>query len=247
MVALETAHLTGQLIPNSVNTERYLLKWGPYMFFVGGLLQIIVAIFQVFRNNVYGATAFLGFGSFWFANGLASILETYFGEEATAAAGLVRNNTETDNWGDFVRLLFILLFCCALLVQTFAMNKLSSTLIALLCTKVFFSGLTGWSKAAQWGQFVTGWLTAFMALYVFLVELTNSIYHKEIFNVHRWHEAESPQEVFGAAGRTGTLHSKATRLRQAKYPQVSSLRAARCDVAPTSIGDGTDGDSFVKA
>jgi hypothetical protein len=50
------------------------------------------------------------------------------------------------------------------------------------------------------------------------------VYHKEVFPVFRWSEEHSPAEVFGAAGRSGTLYSKAARLRQARYPNVRTLR-----------------------
>lgn len=222
MVGLETAALTGHLFPGSVS-EAYVLKWAPYMFFVGGLMQILVAIFQVLRNNIYGATAFLGFGSFWFSNGLISILETFFATETSPADDLLGMS---DPLGYFIRLFFIFAFCCALEVQTFAMNKLSSTLIALLSIKVFCQAFTGWFVGAMWAQLVFGWITSAFAFYVFLVEFTNSIYHREVFRVHRWSEKRSPEEVFGAPGRQGTLHSKAARLRQAKYPNVRRLREA---------------------
>lgn len=193
------------------------------MFFVGGLMQIIVAIFQVLRNNVYGATAFFGFGSFWFSNGLIEILSTFFASETTPANDL---SGVTDPWGNFIRIMFVFAFSCALLVQTFAMNRLSSTLIGLLCLKNFASAFAGFSKVAEWVQFALGWTLALFAYYVFLVEFTNQIYNREVFRVFKWSEQHSPEEVFGAPGRSGTLHSKATRLRQANYPNAHRVRAA---------------------
>lgn len=52
MVALETAALLGKLVPGSVDPS-FATFWGPYMIFVGGLLQILVACFNVLRNNLY--------------------------------------------------------------------------------------------------------------------------------------------------------------------------------------------------
>lgn len=137
------------------------------MFFVGGLMQILVAIFQVVRNNVYGATAFFGFGCFWFSNGLIVILNAHFSGGGTPAKDLIG---EADDWGNFVRLMFILAFCIGLEIQTFVMNKLSSTLIGLLCLKVFFHAVSPWSMACLFG-----WLTSFFAFYVFLTEFTNQV------------------------------------------------------------------------
>jgi succinate-acetate transporter protein len=168
MVGLEMAALTAKLIPGSINYESYILRWGPYMFFVGGLMQILVAIFQVVRNNVYGATAFFGFGCFWFSNGLIEILAGNDPDSAQQAAPY-------DAWGNFIRLWFILAFCIGLEIQTFAMNKLSSTLIGLLSLKVFFQALIPWSNACAWLTFGVGWATSLFAYYVFLTEFTNQV------------------------------------------------------------------------
>ena len=224
MVALETAALLIQLVPNNrAVTPAFYLSWGPYMFFVGGILQLIVGIFQVLRNNVYGATAFLGFGSFWLSNGSIVILKTYFATPDTLADDLV---ALTDPVGDFIRLFLVLAFCCGLEAQTLAMNKLSTTLIGLLCAKVLVSSLAGFAKGhgALWTQFVLGVLTSFVAFYLFLVEFTNQVYQREVFAVRRWSEENSPEETFGAAGRTGTLFSKAARLRRAQAPTPRLLR-----------------------
>lgn len=64
MVGLETAEVMSKLVPNFVS-PKYVMAWGPYMYFVGGMLQIFTATLQVLRNNIYGAVAFYGFGSFW--------------------------------------------------------------------------------------------------------------------------------------------------------------------------------------
>jgi succinate-acetate transporter protein len=76
MVGLETTYLLESLVPGTV-TDAFLLTWGPSMFFSGGLVQILVALVQVARNNVYGATVFFGFGGFWLSSGTLTILTTY--------------------------------------------------------------------------------------------------------------------------------------------------------------------------
>jgi hypothetical protein len=213
MVGLETIALMSRLLPNSTD-PRFVLTWGPYMYFVGGLLQVITGIFQVLRGNIYGATAFLGFGCFWFSNGVIQILENHFSDPGSRADVLLESD---DPVGFFLRNMYIFGFCCVLLKQTFVMNRLSSALITLLCVKVGAGAFTGWSREMQWVQLVFGWLTSAFAFYVFTVELTNQMYHREVFKVYKWCDKSSPEEVFGAMGRTGTLHSRAARLRQASY------------------------------
>lgn len=221
MAALETAELMGRLIPGSVD-ESFVFVWGPYMMMCGGLLQITAGIFQIFRNNIYGTTAFLGYGSFWFSTGLKVVLETFFSGDIPE--DLLQSE---DPWGGFIRQMFQLAFSAVLLKQTFVMNKLSSTLIFLVCIKIFAASLTGFSEGMKWLQLIAGWVMSVFAFYVFCTELTNQVYHREVFPVFRWSEKHSPEEVFGAAGRSRTLYSKAARLRQASHPTQQAVRAVR--------------------
>jgi succinate-acetate transporter protein len=219
MVGLESAALMGRLIPGSINMS-FVLKWGPYMLFVGGLLQVIVGIFQVIRGNLYGATAFLGFGTLLFSFGSSTILETYFsGEVPEELLDL------DDPLGSAIRNWYVLAFTAVLLKQTFVMNKLSTTLISLLCIKILAASLAGWSNAMAWMQMISGWLTSIFAFFVFTVELTNSMYHRQVFPTFKWDQHHSPEEVFGAAGRQSTLYSRAARLRHAGSPSVHSVRS----------------------
>ena len=208
MVGLETAALMGQMFPGTVSAS-FTLAWGPYMLFVGGLLQIIVGTLQVFRNNIYGAIAFLGFGSFWLANGTVVTLQTFLASDGTVAVDDLAGMA--DPVGGFIRTMYIFAFSCVLLKQTLVMNKLSTTLISLLCSKLAFQALAQWFDAARYGQLASGWLTSLFAFYVFTTELTNAVYHREVFPVYKWSDKTSPEEVFGAQGRGGTLFSKAAR------------------------------------
>ena len=205
-----------KLIPGSLE-DSYILVWGPYGFFIGGLLQVFVGIFEVFRNNIYGAVAFLTFGCIWFSNGLSIILQTHFSGTDTPANEFLG---EADPWFNFVRIAIIFAFCCALEVQTWTMNKLSSILVGILCVKLFFQSFAPWSLGAEWMEFILGWVLTCFAFYVFFVEFTNQVYQRTVFPMYKWSEEESPEEIFGAAGRSGTLTSKAARLRQANYARI---------------------------
>lgn len=218
MVGLETTALMGSMFPGSIEPS-FRLAWGPYMFFVGGLLQVIVGTLQVFRNNLYGAVAFLGFGTFWFSNGAQSILETYFASEGTMAESLL--DGPVDSVGSFIRVFYVFLFTCALWKQTFVMSKLSTTLISLLCAKLIVHAFRVLREdqdgTLAYMQLIIGWLTSVFAFWMFLVEFTNGVYKKQVYPTYKWSEEHSPEEVFGASGNVGTLQSKAARLRQAKF------------------------------
>jgi succinate-acetate transporter protein len=186
-------------------------------------MQILVACFNTLRNNLYGATAFFGFGCFWFARGLTHVLNLHFSPSDTEAGELLE---VSDPLGLFFQSSFLFLFSAALLKQTFVMSRLSTTLIGLLCLKVGAGALSGWSEVFEWIQLVFGTFTSAFAFYVFLVEFTNGMYHRDVFRTFKWSIEHSPEEVFGAAGRSGTLFSKAAKLRQARFPDVPSVRTA---------------------
>ena len=208
-VALETAELMGRLVPNSVSPS-FVLTYGPYGFWLSGLLQLIVGMFEVTRNNIYGATAFMAFGSFWLANGTRLILTAYF------PADIPDDLLGADPVGLFIRNFYIFAFACVLFKQTLVMNKLSTTIITLLCILMFSTSLSGWTVVFAWIQMIVGWMTSVFAFYVFTSEFTNEVYQREVFKMYPW-VVDSSDEVFGAAGRENTLTSKATKLRLARH------------------------------
>jgi succinate-acetate transporter protein len=208
-VALESADLLGKLVPNTV-APSFVLTWGPYAFFVSGLLQLIVGMFEVTRNNVYGATAFMAFGCFWLANGAKLIFTSFF------PADIPDEYLVDDPVGQFIRSFYIFGFVCVLFKQTLVMNRLTTTLITLLCCLTFATSMAGWSLAFEWIQMIFGWGVSLFAFYTFTAEFTNEVYQREVFKMYPW-EVDSSDEIFGAAGRSNTLQSKATKLRLAHH------------------------------
>lgn len=196
-----------------------------------GIIQIIAACFQVVRGNIYGSVAFLGFGAIWVSSGLREVLVTFF-SGYDPADNLI---ADSDPWGDCIRALYELAFSVVLLIQTLRINRLSTSVITLLCFKLLFAAFAGWNTAVRWIYFVFSWLTSFMAFYVSMVEMTNQVYQREVFRTFKWSESDSPDEVFGASGRPLTLYSKAMKLRAAKF-QVHRVRSAM--VTPVTTDEG---------
>jgi succinate-acetate transporter protein len=218
-VLLETLNILRKLVDGSVD-DSYLLVWSPYAFFVSGLLQLIVGLNEITRNNVYGATAFLAFGSFWLANGTKNMLTTYFPDEINDSFLIGSGNVDT-----CVREVWIMLFACALFKQTLAMNMLTSGVVALLIAYLFSGSVAPWSEAFEWIRLILGFALSLYAFFLFYVELTNEVYHRKVYNLYPWSET-SPEEVFGAAGRMSTLQHKALELRTAGRPGALDGRDA---------------------
>jgi succinate-acetate transporter protein len=59
----------------------------PWVFFLGGLAQLIASFMDSKHNNVFGTTAFAGFGLFWFGVGTSWLIQLgAFGEALAADA-----------------------------------------------------------------------------------------------------------------------------------------------------------------
>lgn len=214
-VALDTLNVLRTLLgeyDGSVD-DSFVLVWGPYAFFVSGLLQLLVGWNEIHRNNVYGATAFMSFGCFWLANGTKLILTSYFPEE------IPENLLGSDAVGNFVREFYIMMFACALFIQTLSMNKLTTALISILIVYLLAASLTGWNVVFEWIKMILGWIVSLFAFYLFVAELTNEVYQREVFNMLPWN-IYSPVEFFGAPGRVNNLKVKAIDLRRATSRQL---------------------------
>jgi succinate-acetate transporter protein len=155
-VAMEATSLLPTLVPGTVN-ESFVLLWGPYTFFVSGLLLLISGMFSVTRNNIYGATAFMTFGCFGLANGSRLILANYFPDAIPPTL------SASDPVGSFIRNIFIFGFGCALLKQTFHLKRFTTLMISLLCVTGFARSLAGWGSTFQWIHMIFGFLTSFVS------------------------------------------------------------------------------------
>ena len=213
LMGLEATWLTYELRPNSGYVhEPFYATWSAYAFFIGGLLQLLVGILEVFRNNVYGATAFMAFGSFWLANGIQMLIRTYFPEEIPDVY------TGKDAWGHAIRYFYLAGFVGGLWIQTLKINKATTTLITFLFFKLIFGAFEESVKTCEWIAMVLTWIVSIIAFVLFISELTNEVYGYEVVDLHAWETAEGETNAFAAPGRSGAM----------VIPQdVLALRAAR--------------------
>lgn len=230
-LGLESAVQFGRLVPGSVGSE-FLLMWYPYAFFVGGLLQLIVGVFATLRNNIYGSVAFLTYGCVWLANGSIGILAANFSGEDSLA---IEYMGLYDKWGRFGITLYLFAFACSLLVQTFALDKLSTLVIVLLVAKYFFQLFAPWYETMEWIQVILQCIGAVVSFAAFFIEFTNQVYHGLVINTYKWSEDDSPNEIFAAPGAKHTLLSTSRQLRQAQFTAVNDPRHALPDENEKSV------------
>ena len=80
----------------------------PVAFVFGGVVQLIVAVLEVFRGNVFGAAVFGTFGPFWIIYGM--IENTYTGKVATAAGATGATAAVTSGLTVFLAMFAVLTF-----------------------------------------------------------------------------------------------------------------------------------------
>jgi len=197
LMGLEATNLAHELMPTKRIRPPYMLTWSCYAFFIGGLLQLLVGILEVFRNNVYGATAFMSFGSFWLANGLQLLIKSYFPTE------IPEDYLGEDEWGHAIRTFYLAAFVAALGVQTLQINKVTTSLICLLFTKLVFAAFEESYTWCRWTTMVLTWAVSILAFFLFGMELTNEVYGYEVFNLLPWHDVDT--QAFAAAGKSGAM------------------------------------------
>lgn len=116
----------------------------PVAFFFGGMVQIIVAILEVVRGNVFGAVVFGTYGPFWVIYGF--IAQHYAGVLAPASVGSALA-------------LFLAMF--AVLTLYFFVASLKTDLVLVVVFALIFIGLVllaigagsghvDWTKAGGW-------------------------------------------------------------------------------------------------
>ena len=123
----------------------------PVAFFLGGLIQIIVAVLEVARGNVFGAVVFGTYGPFWVIYGF--IAQHYAGVLAPASVGSAIA-------------LFLAMF--AVLTFYFFIASLKTDFILVLVFALIFIGLVLLAVGAGSGHVVWteagGWVTLSFAV-----------------------------------------------------------------------------------
>lgn len=131
----------------------------PMAFLFGGLVQVVVAVLEVIRGNLFGAVVFGSYGPFWIIYGL--IEERYAGKVASAGAAVKDQLAVSSALTVFLAMFAILTFFFLIaslktdmvLVAVFALLLAAFVLLAL----GIHSGNTGLEKTS-------GWLTLIFAV-----------------------------------------------------------------------------------
>lgn len=149
----------------------------PWALFLGGVAQIIAAVFDFKHNNLFGATAFSAYGLFWVGMSMSWLIKMgCFGETLAASA-------DTKQLG-FIFLGYLILT----VVFTVSALKMSKAMFFLLfLIVVLFLGLALdafgcghiWHAVAAYSELAISLLT----FYVLSAKYLNSFFGREILCV----------------------------------------------------------------
>jgi len=138
--------------------------------FYGGIAQIIAGIMEWKKNNTFGATAFVSFGSFWLALvGMLVLPELGWGAAATLSAKVAFLSV----WGLFTTGMFI-----GTLKKNRALQFIFGSL-ALLFFLLAIGDATG-SKAILTIAGIEGIICGVSAIYTAIAEVLNEVYGRKV-------------------------------------------------------------------
>ena len=149
----------------------------PWALFLGGVAQLIAAMFDFKHNNLFGSTAFSAYGLFWVGMGMSWLIRMgCFGETLADAA-------DVRQLGFVFAGYFIL--TAVFTYSAIKMSKAMFVLLALIC--VLFLGLAleafgcgeFWHSVAAYSELAISLLT----FYVLAAKYLNSFFGREILCV----------------------------------------------------------------
>jgi hypothetical protein len=134
--------------------------------FYGGLAQVIVALQEYKKNNVFGATAFASYGLFWLSFVAIVAFPKWMGMEASSTTAL---GWYLLAWGVFTGLMFVATLRINVSLQVVFG---SLTILYVLLTLHFWTGNATLGKVAGWeGVFV-----GLSAMYGSIAQIWNEVY-----------------------------------------------------------------------
>lgn len=147
----------------------------PLALYYGGAAQIIAGVMEFFKNNTFGALAFVSYGAFWmsfsYILGHPELLAKASPADAPHAIGL-----------------FLLGWTIFTAYMTFAVTKVNGALLATFCMLLIaficltlgkFTGASIWTTLGGY----TGIITALLAWYASAAGVTNSTFGRVVFPV----------------------------------------------------------------
>jgi len=159
--------------------------------FYGGLAQVIVAVMEYKKNNVFGATAFASYGLFWLSFVAIFAFPKWIGVDATTTTAL---GWYVLAWGVFTGLMF---------VATLKINVSLQVVFGSLTILYVLLALHFWTGNATIGK-VAGWEGIFVglsAMYGSIAQIWNEVYGHVVLPLGEVQRSRAVKVVPSTVGR----------------------------------------------
>ena len=159
--------------------------------FYGGLAQVIVAVMEYKKNNVFGATAFASYGLFWLTFVAIFAFPKWMGVDAPTTTAL---GWYLLAWGVFTGLMF---------VATLRINVSLQVVFGSLTILYVLLALHFWTGSATLGK-VAGWEGIFVglsAMYGSIAQIWNEVYGHVVLPLGEVQRSRAVKVVPSTVGR----------------------------------------------
>lgn len=146
----------------------------PWAIFLGSIAQLMACVYDFNHNNLFGATAFGGYGLFWMAVGVSWMINA-----GTFGEGL-QSQVDMRQFG--VAMIGYLIFSVILLVATFKIHKAMFSIIALIIVLFISLALDSFGMGAMWKPIAayTELAISLLGFYMCAGAFLNKFYGKEL-------------------------------------------------------------------
>lgn len=149
----------------------------PWALFLGGLAQVIAAMFDFKHNNLFGSTAFSAYGLFWMGMGMSWLIKLgCFGQ-------ILASSADPKQLG-FVFIGYLIL-SVVLTISSLKMSKAMFFLMSLISVLFLGLGLDAWGCGHCWHTIAaySEMAIALLSFYVLSAKYLNTYFGKELLKV----------------------------------------------------------------
>eukprot|EP01012_Entosiphon_sulcatum_P041983 TRINITY_DN558_c0_g1_i2.p2 TRINITY_DN558_c0_g1~~TRINITY_DN558_c0_g1_i2.p2 ORF type:complete len:388 (-),score=97.86 TRINITY_DN558_c0_g1_i2:435-1598(-) len=143
----------------------------PCALMFGGLVQLLVGMWEIQRNNLFGAVAFTSYGAFWM---------TYFFEKILYQSKVFPAVSATYPKGETAYYVMWGLLTTVFFFQTLRITYALQTVFFLVALTFFLLAGGVWSANCKKAAGIAGVLAASAAFYTGAAEFTNDLYKRTI-------------------------------------------------------------------
>src|ERR1035437_9225240 len=159
--------------------------------FYGGLAQVVVAVQEYKKNNVFGATAFASYGLFWLTFVAMLAFPKWMAIDAPTSTAV---GWYLLSWGVFTGLMFVATLRINVSLQV-VFGSLTILFVLLAITE--WTGSAGLAKVAGWG----GGFVGLSAMFGAIAQIWNEVYGHVVLPLGQVQRSRAVKVIPSTSGR----------------------------------------------